>query len=779
MAELDGNAKRLVIACRAIIEQSIPKLSQGLFEKLDDAFFQMAEKSESNSKQTEYLAAMRETRKNTSLVQQRFLNTLLQGYDTFWREGPVEPDEASKNLGLADAELSLVGEEDLEESLAVTSMASRGEGHFSKDLFALAQRFGHLLKIEHIDEKYLPLAPLAVSKGFRSAMEALPLTIDIKLVIFKLFEKEVIVYLGGVYDELNAILSRSGILPKLPQKLKRNPVSPVIKRERTGDSSGGVEGDDEGGVYDEGDSGAAVEFFDTLRQLLSTHGGRGGSGDPSGIQHPAVDTQGLLGALSSIQQGQPTVSHLSEGASLDDVREALLQGYAIGHGEEAHKSIGQAEEDVIDVISMLFEFILDDPALPDHLKVLLGKLQIPMLKVAIMDKEFFGKKSHPARKLLNGLAQASVSLDASIPKERDPLYQRIESTVKRILDEFDDDSAIFAELYQQFADYTQVEEKKSKVVEDRSTQAIKGKERLEGARGQVDQEIDRRLNSLNNPPDVLMSLFRGPWKDIMSLTLLRNGPDSDEWRMVLAQMDKVMWSVTPKSDPIERKRLLTEIPVIIKDLREGMVAISYDQRHTNKLFKALQAAHIACLRNEQPKSTGQCVLEDDSSFLMDSSTHTQWPQEDPANGRAVGEVESILQTADDKEPSSSLEASTPGEESSDLDSNEEEDVIEVINDSFHRTASETEVGTWFELRYPETEMQRVKLSWRSSMTDLCVFVNRKGMKVRELSVAELAKGLRDFHIRVVEEAGAPMLVDRAMQAMMDALKRSGELLDRK
>jgi hypothetical protein len=110
---------------------------------------------------------------------------------------------------------------------------------------------------------------------------------------------------------------------------------------------------------------------------------------------------------------------------------------------------------------MLFECMLDDRNLPDSLKVLIGRLQIPLVKVAVLDKSFFSRSSHPARRLLNEIANAAMGWGVSDDHERDNLYVRIDQVVQRLLNDFVDDPAIFSELLADFLAFTQDERRRS------------------------------------------------------------------------------------------------------------------------------------------------------------------------------------------------------------------------------------------------------------------------------------------------------------------------------
>ena len=754
LIELDDNARRLVREGRTLVEGALNKMVQGLFEKLDDVFFQMAEKSESNAKQSDYFAAMRELRKARGDLGSHFAGSLLAGYDSFWRAGPPQ-----KGAALGDAmekELSLVGEEDFEESLAISSMASRGERLFSRDLFAFKERVAHLLKLDgaDLDEKDLPIAPAKVCASFGESMGTVQVPIDMRLVVYKLFEKEVVSYLGGVYDEINALFIRGGVLPKLSHTFKRNPVSPSIQREQKGVAqeqeiesiltdvrSGAVAGDEL--------DGASIELYDNIRQLLGTRSYVQAAHVPhrSGATLPMVDTRELLEALGNIQEavGGADIGY-DEIPRLSDIRKDLLRFFSIGQGGSARKGIGRQEEEVIDIISMLFDFILEDSALPDHMKVLLSRLQIPMVKVAVLDKSFFSKKTHPARKLLNNLAQAAARWDSTVEPSKDPLYREVEAVVQRILNDFEDDTSLFAELSQRFSSFVAAEDSKLSAAEERATQVNKGRERLEEARSRAGKEIKERLAGAVVAPEVIKKLLEGPWRDVVSLVYLRNGVESEQWDFVLGVVDRVIWSVQPKTDPLDRKRMLAEIPAILKDLRDNLIAISFDQRGMSSLFKELQAAHISCLRNEQAKQIDRPPLANEQAI-----------QEESISALVRG-VKAEAMAGD----SSGLAA---------------ESSLLIIDDQHQELAQTARVGSWFEFKPVDgAPVSRLKLSWRSGMSDLCVFVNRQGMKAAEMRVAEFAQGLRESRINLIKETEPPLLVDRAMSAMVAALKRSADVL---
>ncbi|MCW8946452.1 MAG: DUF1631 domain-containing protein [Sedimenticola sp.] len=710
-------------ACRQLLVKALPQRTDALFERLDDVLYALADKAETNQQQTTYFESMRSLRRDREQVESAFNKCVLGRFDRFWTHGPGSVPNDAPNATFSSDELGLVESDDLEEGLAISGMVSKGNNSYYRDLYALDQRFSYLLNGVRIEEDNNPLSPASLSAAFKQSVTALSVTLAVKLVIYKQFEKEVIGHLGQIYDQMNSTLAKAGIQPEIKPTMRRSAVQGQ-------GASSYASGATDGGYYsDEAQSAIQAEVFSTLQQLLMQHRPAGPAPSAS-VQY--VDSMDLLSALSVLQH-QQGVSAPADGHVLDagTVRTVLLRSPQIGQGSGSNKAIDRSDEDTIDVISMLFEFILDDPGLSDAMRALLARLQIPMLKVAILDKTFFSRKEHPARRLLNSMAQAAIGWTEQSGRSGDGLYAHIDAIVGRILTEFDDNLGLFEELNEQFAAFLEREQRGAHVAEERAAQVTQGKEALVEAKRHVAEEIGRCLSGYQSVPDVVQNLVRDGWNDVLLLIYLRKGQESDEWSEAVQLMDRLVWSVMPKPTQSERQELLRSIPELLKGLRTGLGEISYNQHKMTRAFKSLQARHLACLRG------GRLVERVDADAPTGSPQHAENVME-----------EIVLET--------------PGAASQ---------ISEQEPDDFDRQAAELKVGTWLELTEEEGAVVRAKLSWRSTVSGSCLFVNRKGMKVADVTQQGLGVWLRSGKAVVLPEVDMP-LMDRALTSMVSALSKA-------
>jgi hypothetical protein len=722
---LDARTSTLVGSCRTHLADTLPRLLQELFEHIDDELYQLADKSASDVLQTLYFDAMRELRKLRQPIEQSFLHDQLSRYDEFWLNATPGQDD-SQEAETAD-ELSLVANDELEENLAVGGMVSKAENRYHRELFALNMRFAQLVGVPDLTTRQNPVGPFSLAEGFREAMRQWGGDVGVRLVVFKLFDRYVMGYIGGLYDDINDTLVAAGVLPKIVQRVRRNPVAPSVQRARE-------ESHVATAAEDAADEALAAEVsqeqvLSMLGQLLSLRRDRGarnlysrrlpGSGDAGHGHLPSVESTELLDALHSLQREAAVEAPVSAQEIYQLQNEMLVslgRQLDMGTTEAPAKRLNQVDQDLLDVIGMLFDFILDDRNVPDAMKALLGRLQIPMLKVAVLDRSFFGNKQHPARRLLNSLARAAMGWVDDGDRSPKSLYGRIESAVGRILSDFNDDIGLFALVYDEFSNFVDREARGAEVAEERINQVTRGQEQLLIARRRVAEVLNQfRVEQPDLPPAVV-NILREGWHDVMLLAYLREGEESIAWKNAFSAVEELIWSVQPKIEAADRQRLLKAIPDLLKRLRDGLNNISFDQHRAGQLFKDLQAAHIAALRGE-------------SDAVASEAAEELVPQEVALSVAA--------------EP-------------------------EVIEDESYDKAAALQVGQWLEWQRDDTWV-RGKLSWRSQVTSACIFVNRKGMKVAEMSVNDIAVLFRAEQARILEDLNTP-LMDRALSAMLGALR---------
>ena len=758
----------LLKAVRATALKRINTLVGTLFENVDDALFDLAEKAENNAAQTAYFDGMREVRKKRQLVERVFQEQLSKTFNEFaaGKLQPVRPEFASSSN--APSNLSLVDNQELEESLAIASMVAKAENRQSQQLFAVNQRLSVLRGGAKVEDSTNPLAPAPLCQAFRVSMRELELDVQGKLIIYKLFDRYVMSGLDALYDEINKQLIQSGVLPQIRPTLpggSRAPYNGPMTPRGAGSASLPppvtgelVESIQPGGGYGNYDPAAAqlqAEIYSTLRSLLANRRGNvpisgDGNGELINPGQPGAPITSLahtelLSALSLLQN-QAMVAQNSASTAVDAAQvvnqikhELLDQAEKFHAGQKAH--VASADEDTIDLVGMLFEFILQDRNLPLQMQALLSRLQIPILKVAILDKHLFAQKTHPARILLDTMAQACISWSEESDRDH-RLYDKVKETVDSVLKEFDDDVSIFERTQKDFENFLESNKKRAELAEQRAAEATRGREKLQDARRKASAEIHKRIDG-KQLPAIMQSVLTRPWANFLVLTMLRQGEDSTEWKQALRFADEFVWSAEPKVNDGDRTRLKGLLPVLEKHLRHGLATVAYHENDVKQLMHGLNALYQRLLMPPTPAAAqrGEALSDDDTQAMLeivDKGQPAPMPESDD---------EQIVLT-------SGAETSVVANYSAD--------------DEFLQQAKAMKVGTWVEFTNAETGVkERAKLSWISPISSKYLFVNRKGLKVADKTVFALSAELRRGSTMILEEVP---LFDRALDAIVERLK---------
>ncbi|EIK53625.1 thymidine phosphorylase [Stutzerimonas stutzeri TS44] len=705
-----------LISVRDKAAQQLRQALQTLFDNADDSLFEIADRATSNTEQSAFFEAMRDLRMKRRTIERSFLQQLFEAFVTL---NQYEIGKPQPQTGASFDSLSLVQNDELEETVAIDTMVTKVAGRTIPVLGHLTTRMNVLVS-KKLDDKSNPLGPSAICDYFLAACSSLDVPIKVKLIILKLFEKYVLAELDQLYIEANLTLAAAGILPELQSAAPHRPHKPNPGASTSGAASTHAN-------QSMPASGQQEAVFSALLGLLSE--ARDNSAlAPRSVPSDAIpiSSNDLLRLLSHMQARAPQAI---DEHNLQRQLEQLLQRVSAKSGKS--RVVGEVDDNVINLVSMLFEFILDDRNLLDSLKALIGRLQIPLLKVAVLDKTFFSRGNHPARRLLNEIASAALGWSDQDEAQRDSLYQKIEQIVVRLLNDFTDDPGIFSELLADFLAFIGDERRRSELLEQRTRDAEEGRAKAEIARQAVEQALNRRLLG-KTLPEVVVRLLQEAWSKVLLLICLKHGTQSSQWDDALTTMDELIWSVTPHADEQSRAKLMELVPNLLKSLREGLISAAFDPFSTGEFFTQLEALHVQTLqRFEQPTAPPEAATAPTAAVMVE-----------------VVEKIQLL---------------TPGE------SRERQPEISLPeHDEALTQVDNLRVGSWVEFQEDEEHKLRCKLAAVIKPTGRYIFVNRTGMKVLEKTRMGLASEFQRGAIRLLNDT---LLFDRALESVIGNLRK--------
>ncbi len=766
--------------CREKLQRFLRPQIQSVFDAADDALFELADNATNNHEQNLYFESMREVRLHRREIEKQLWQKLDQAFADLLT---TEAVESSRPEASSLEDLSLLGNEELELQVAIESMVAKALKGSAEVIQQIGLRFSTLVPAKVLVSNN-PLGPEIVCQAFAAQVEPLDIDIKAQLVLLKLFDKHVLSGIAGFLKTINQLLIGQDILPSLsstkagkreggstatgmsgtPTSREQHETNIASNHQQDADVLGKLRGLLGGGT--EGISPRATFSASSPGATLSSTGSTASHTDsPANLQ----DILGYLQHQAAQAGSTPVNAH--SGVSL----QALIEQQLAQHASSTLKAIDQ---DVINLVNMLFEFILDDRNLPVPMKTLIGRMQIPLLKVAITDQTFFNKGSHPARRLLNELATAALSWQENTERQ-DPLYLQIETAINRLLNEFEGDNGLFDELLTDFLAFRDKERRRAKILERRTLDAEDGKARAEQAREQVKSVLEERMQDADLP-EVAVTLLEGPWSNVMFLTCLKQGPESEAWYTALAIVDDLIWSVSASITREERSRLIKLLPDLLKRLRKGLDQISYNPFEMTQLLKRLEQVHLQQLKGKTRVVKSDAVhterskpelvkseiikletVEGEQLSIEPIETDKQPPKERLPEEviKTNAPVESKVETKSD-ELVSSVAQTASDVESAD-NSNLDEEYLVLVD--------RLSQGGWFEMNEPEGGRYRCRLAAIIKSVDKYIFVNRNGMKVAEKNKVELASALRSGKLRQLDDG---MLFDRALESVIGSLRQS-------
>ncbi len=753
--QLPPRFKDMMQGCRQMARSHLAPLFPTMLDNADVALLEFAGKAETNVAQATFFEAMQELKRKRTEVEQAFFKSVDSGFKQFIN-GNASSESMPVGFGeITASKLSLVDKTDVEAALPVQNMIAKANANYSEQLYGLNQRLAVVNGGAKLSEQHLPGGPTQLAEAARGAFNLLAIDGKTRLVIYAVFERYLMRELLGMYEEYNRRLVNAGILPNLKYEIRKQLDPRQVKA--TSGSASPARTKAFGPAPGTTPQTVGEEAFESILELMArSHGfpmgksaaGTSATGEAISEAVAASSRTTILGTIDNIQLEQSgteaTTRFQNEIIENISVDQALLDRLKITLADERQRLYGgidrrkvaSADADIIDVVGMLFEYMLQDEALPNIVKALLSRLHTPFLKVAIIDRKLFTEKHHPGRRLLDVMAEAGTRWVTEDDLERG-IFPCMTKIVERILTDFKDDLSLFDELLGDFTAHLHEIEQKAQIIERRTVEAADGQARLQNAREKANGEINRILENRRLAP-VALTFMRQVWVEKLTFILLREheGTDSEAWKLAVKLADNLVWSLHSQTEESKRDQLHEALPRLRTELRKGLEELQgYGRRDNDRMFAQI------------------CTWQDEA---IRQAADVRTADVQVANVQAGPEPVEAVEPPPVEQP-------VPVEPES-VHSAEVQDMIERLG--------ELEFDTWFEFADAESgRHQRFKLAWYSKISSNYMFVDAMGVKAAEFTRTVLAEKLCSGEARIVELHSKPFL-DRALTTILMWLGRN-------
>lgn len=737
----------LLQTCREHAHSHYGELLLAAEKTLSDALFTQADKCTSNEDQRRYFEAIQKLKEHGSAMHHCFQQELGAAFMLF---SSGEDNDPVHNQPLDAGNLSLIHREELEDDLAISVIVAKATSRNSESLWKLNQRLAVLRGGKAVNDETNPFGPAKVCAALQKAITELAIDSKVKILIYKQLGTVFIISFGKAIDSLNNLLIEKNILPNLRFSASSRASEQRGTTQQAPDNS---RVDTENLAVDtSAESPTSIahqhELYNAIRSLQSAIGPR--TETAGGVSYQGVATDGSGGAdsfsamdyalaLSAIQQSAAFLAAAANNKPLaaEKVEQQLIKQLSQKSEQSSHHKMTKDDADTVDLVGMIFRYMLDDPNLHDAVKSLLSHLHTPYLKLALMDKSFLDDSKHNARILLNAMADLGSKW---VKDDNDrTVLPKIKTVVETILKGFIDDASMFDRLLEDFSRFRENLEKRARMVEKRNTESQQGLEKLELSKQQAFEEISLRLDKAQIA-DNIAQLLHKPWSDFLAFNLLRHGDDSLTWESALKVVDGVIWSVRAEAVADNKDDFYRHQSDLEKSVSEGLRTIGYDTEASKNLLKALREAQELAYHSSVMSEVNQQNSKAEKTPVKPS-------QPDPSTNPAP----KIAKSPPVTKPKASPDLSVT-----------EQRIVEKLK--------EIAFGTWFEFEHTEG-MQALKLAWYSGVSSHYMFVDQAGVKQRVENQFELARAMSNGTVRIAKPVKKSFM-ERALETVLETLKLS-------
>jgi len=691
-----------------------------MLNSADHKLFDLAEKASNDEEQMKYMDCTRIFRTERNDISGHFFVNLNNSLAT----------NQKNNTDIDDMELSLVGQDEMEEMVAITTMHAKAMNIYGEEVTNLETRLEYLeINCENMFDKEA-LDPKHICEVFQKTIENIELDIDVKLVFYKLFDHEVCSKLGVMYKAINQVLIENGIMTEIIMK--------STKAEDVEHENEHIEDEVSSRVasyYNPNDK-VATDFIPRSNNEVSHIVNEFMSGEmtvsdneielpKSFLQVPTqqdldgkncYERKEVLKALSKLQRTLTSLPNKNKCLSTEQIKQELVADISKQNGGIIDKQVNLLDERSIDFVGMMFGAISDDETVSELMTNMIYQLQIPVMKVAMSDTTLFDHENHPARETVDLLTTAGKGIN----QKDDHLYDELEKIVDDILDEFDIDIKIFETAVAELDEIIKKEEALTNETERQEQRKI-----LQAhARNIVITQL-KMVSCDKKIPNTVRPLILKHWSTLMLNRYIRHGRNSEQWVQSVLLLKLLLKCI----QPIRYRSQLQ----LIKDNRAALLEAVNDE-----LFDTQQNKDDIASQISELKAHFAQLVDEHNLTIVDQ------------NNKEINEEV--------------VEEST---ENSEEELQKIQKVTDIAKRKIAQLTSSTKPGVWYEIYNGEDKaIRRLKLSVILTDAAQLIFVDRKGVKVIEKDAEVFAEELEQGRSRVLADHST---FNHALGQVMNAL----------
>lgn len=522
--------------------------------------------------------------------------------DAFTREIGAAHDELASAApqegfeqtdGLTASRISLVGNDDLELDIRVGEIINRLKGDERVGHWRVQLRYMTLLNRPKMTAGDNPVGLEVVRRGLWAICSEGGSTLEQNLDFLNRLEEKLQAQLAVVYLELNNLLERHRVVPAQVQIVQRAAGGKPL------DQPGAAGAQGSGSRPTPSGANALSALQDALRIQFgggvpvsagqSAIPGGGGQSDVTLDVSTVVMLNHLMDQLreverrylASIEHGAPA------GAGEDTPLRAL-------RSEDIDLPRGQPAAVALDTLSLIFEAIFAAPDLPDVVKAAIGRLQIPLLRLAIIDNSFFANAKHPARQLVNRMAHAAIGLAADTTRDHELCVRlgRLADAARTALEAGGGElTPYLLELDTTIIERDQANQTKSRPY----AQLVLEHETRQAARASAQVWLRETLGNTSVP--AIRQFLAEHWLRVMEAAGRQGGTAGARWQESATCIVELLWSVQPKSTADERRRLVALIPSLLKRINAELDDLKVSAEERAPFINACLDLQTAALRS--------------------------------------------------------------------------------------------------------------------------------------------------------------------------------------